>query len=137
VKEDEPAHERQEVGCKVHGDNEADLRNMVQVQPARRVAAELGRQRQYHEHHRGDHPERERLLQQVRSRLAAERPTAEYVAHNDAAKPARYGCPAGAYPGRQAGSQHDFVGCEGSGRGYRKPAKPLAGLGADTPGDSL
>jgi hypothetical protein len=137
VEEDEPAHERQEVGCKVHGDNEADLRNMVQVQPARRVAAELGRQRQYHEHHRGDHPERERLLQQVRSRLAPECPSAEYVAHNDATKPARYGRPAGTNPGRQADGQHDLVGREGRGRGYREPAEPLASLGAGAPRDCL
>jgi hypothetical protein len=137
VEKDEPAHKCQEVGCKVHGDNEADLRNMVQVQPARRMTAELGRQRQYHEHHRGDYPERERLLQQVRARLASERPTAEYVAHNDATKPARYGCPAGAYPARQAGSQHDLVGGERRDRGYRKPAKPLASFGTGTPGDGV
>ena len=83
VEEQEAQQERAHVGHAVHGVDEQHALGPAQVHPARRVVAELGRHREDRHDHRGDHPERQRLLEQARAALPLPRPATEHVTHHN------------------------------------------------------
>src|SRR6516165_1043461 len=138
VEEQEPQHERAQVGHAVDQVHEEHALHAGQAQPGRRVVGELGGHPEDRDDHGRHDPERQGLLQQVRAALPLPRPPAEHVTHQGAGEPRDQAGPGGGQLQRPgADGEHDLRGGERRDGRDREASEPDAERGPGLAGERL